>query len=345
VLLAELLAIHPDLLGAAIRDRTAGMLFAPRPPFYVGAVVADDAPERFAIVSGPLTHRGYRWLGDAVVDDRGATIAAISATGRASIDARLLVDAALADATAGAWLVAHGPNVPKDARYLRLVPGCTIGRSQQAHLVLATSTVARQHCRFEYDGTRWAVEDLRSTNGTYIGQQRIDRAVLEDRQVIHVAGTEVEFRATMMPKRRPVLGAQTSAWAALFLTRIQLGNVVGQPVYERDTPCALPAKAATLRWLLDGGDEARDARWLLQSIDDANVWFDVLVAREGDELASPLVCDDCACFAARDRTIVVARIEQMVARVDVRAPDPDTGDRATHAAEIATYVAMRAGSM
>jgi pSer/pThr/pTyr-binding forkhead associated (FHA) protein len=37
----------------------------------------------------------------------------------------------------------------------------------------AAASVSRQHARFIYSHNRWTIEDLQSTNGTYVNKERI----------------------------------------------------------------------------------------------------------------------------------------------------------------------------
>lgn len=57
--------------------------------------------------------------------------------------------------------------------------GITVaGRSNEADIFLGDVTVSRDHARFTVDATGLSVEDLRSTNGTYINGERHDTAQL-----------------------------------------------------------------------------------------------------------------------------------------------------------------------
>lgn len=53
------------------------------------------------------------------------------------------------------------------------------GRSDDADIFLGDVTVSRHHARFIVDENGLAVEDLRSTNGTYINAERQDQAGLQ----------------------------------------------------------------------------------------------------------------------------------------------------------------------
>lgn len=53
------------------------------------------------------------------------------------------------------------------------------GRSEDVDIFLGDVTVSRQHARFTVDEQGLSVEDLRSTNGTYVNAERQDRAELQ----------------------------------------------------------------------------------------------------------------------------------------------------------------------
>lgn len=52
------------------------------------------------------------------------------------------------------------------------------GRGDDSNIFLGDVTVSRRHARFLVDGAVLSVEDLGSTNGTYVNGERRDRAVL-----------------------------------------------------------------------------------------------------------------------------------------------------------------------
>jgi pSer/pThr/pTyr-binding forkhead associated (FHA) protein len=60
----------------------------------------------------------------------------------------------------------------------------TVGRHPESDIFLNDVTVSRHHCRFGSQGDSLTVEDSGSTNGTYVNDERVDRAEL-------VAGDEV----------------------------------------------------------------------------------------------------------------------------------------------------------
>ena len=49
----------------------------------------------------------------------------------------------------------------------------TIGRAVDCDIVIASKSVSREHTRVRRDGRRWFVDDLGSTNGTYLNGERV----------------------------------------------------------------------------------------------------------------------------------------------------------------------------
>lgn len=54
----------------------------------------------------------------------------------------------------------------------------TVGRHPESDIFLNDVTVSRHHCRFSTDGGTLTVEDSGSTNGIYVGEERVDSAEL-----------------------------------------------------------------------------------------------------------------------------------------------------------------------
>jgi len=69
-------------------------------------------------------------------------------------------------------LLVHAENAPPRHVPLHLLP-LTVGRSAPAEVVLPGSTVSRRHCRLERQGDDIVLQDLESTNGTFVNSERI----------------------------------------------------------------------------------------------------------------------------------------------------------------------------
>jgi len=89
--------------------------------------------------------------------------------------------------------VTEGPNagqvIPLDGRPL------LIGRGPDAALRLDDDYVSTRHARIATNGEQWFVEDLGSTNGTYLGSQRVTSPVpIGVGTPVRVGKTVVELR-------------------------------------------------------------------------------------------------------------------------------------------------------
>jgi pSer/pThr/pTyr-binding forkhead associated (FHA) protein len=68
-----------------------------------------------------------------------------------------------------------------------------LGRSRECEVVLADPNVSRKHAEVRWDGGRWVIADLGSTNGVKVNGRRVDRAQLEPGDRITLGLTELTF--------------------------------------------------------------------------------------------------------------------------------------------------------
>jgi pSer/pThr/pTyr-binding forkhead associated (FHA) protein len=78
----------------------------------------------------------------------------------------------------GALPLDSGPDA--ESFSFRLAPGAvkTVGRAPRADFILDAALVSRLHCRLSAEEDRLEVVDLSSTNGTFVNDKRVERAVL-----------------------------------------------------------------------------------------------------------------------------------------------------------------------
>ncbi|MCW1248688.1 FHA domain-containing protein [Acaricomes phytoseiuli] len=71
----------------------------------------------------------------------------------------------------------------------------TLGRAQESTLVLEDDYASGRHARLFPQGSRWFIEDLGSTNGTYLADQQLTRALpLEIGVPVRIGKTVIELR-------------------------------------------------------------------------------------------------------------------------------------------------------
>jgi pSer/pThr/pTyr-binding forkhead associated (FHA) protein len=66
----------------------------------------------------------------------------------------------------------------------------TLGRAQGADFIIDAALVSRVHCRLTFDAGGLGVEDLGSTNGTWVNGRKIARAPLSNGDRLKVGRVE-----------------------------------------------------------------------------------------------------------------------------------------------------------
>jgi diguanylate cyclase (GGDEF)-like protein len=78
----------------------------------------------------------------------------------------------------------------------RIVPGTdpvVIGRAVDADFQISERSISREHCRVFLDQGRYWVEDLGSTNRTWLNDEEIERAPLRDGDLVRISQTVLKF--------------------------------------------------------------------------------------------------------------------------------------------------------
>jgi hypothetical protein len=89
----------------------------------------------------------------------------------------------------------------------------TLGRLHDNDVVFENLVVSGHHCAFELQGlTDVYVEDLRSTNGTYINGKMVKRQQLHDGDVIAIGNFRIQYAASSQPAG---FGTATTAFQAM----------------------------------------------------------------------------------------------------------------------------------
>jgi pSer/pThr/pTyr-binding forkhead associated (FHA) protein len=59
-----------------------------------------------------------------------------------------------------------------------------VGRDRTCSIVLSHPAVSRRHAKITFSGREWVLEDLKSANGTYVNNTRVERANLKAGDVV-----------------------------------------------------------------------------------------------------------------------------------------------------------------
>jgi hypothetical protein len=91
----------------------------------------------------------------------------------------------------GKLIVIYGDHLGKE---YRLGPTrMLIGRTDQCDLVIDDSLVSRKHACIERKDGRFLLQDLKSTNGTFLNGEFIDVCVLNHGDKIRIGNTVLQF--------------------------------------------------------------------------------------------------------------------------------------------------------
>ena len=97
-------------------------------------------------------------------------------------------------------------------RILRAGPSYTVGRDPGSDIVVTEGRVSWQHAVLKFDGGSWVLEDTGSTNGTFLGAQKVQRVILGGEITVRLAhpvdGPELTCSTGESPAPRTVIAAR-----------------------------------------------------------------------------------------------------------------------------------------
>ena len=93
------------------------------------------------------------------------------------------------------WILQTSQPTEAGSLTFRILPGSvkTVGRATRADFIVDAAMVSRFHCRLTAakNGTL-ELEDLQSTNGTYVNDRRVTRLVLAEGDRVRVGRVQLE---------------------------------------------------------------------------------------------------------------------------------------------------------
>ena len=99
--------------------------------------------------------------------------------------------------------VVKGPERLREHFRLRRSRVMTIGKAPDNAVSLRDARVSRHHCRISWTDRGWLLEDLKSTNGTFVNGQKTDKQVLSGGDHIEIGSFELEFEAPAQERIQP----------------------------------------------------------------------------------------------------------------------------------------------
>jgi two-component system, cell cycle response regulator len=127
--------------------------------------------------------------GPAAPDKKGSTVDATKILSSKSKPASSKVDG-------GACLVHIYPTGPAmGLRYSLTALPVVLGRDETCRVRLEDDSVSRRHACIQMDGDDFAIADLKSTNGTFVNDVRVERQKLRDGDYLHIGNCICRFLA------------------------------------------------------------------------------------------------------------------------------------------------------
>ncbi len=98
-----------------------------------------------------------------------------------------------------------------------LLPQCVVGRDSSADVCIPVSSVSKRHARFflEHDGLK--LEDLGSTNGTYVNGSPIQMATLKEGDLVQFANAIYRMDRSLEPVAEGTMEEGLIPWAQTLL--------------------------------------------------------------------------------------------------------------------------------
>ena len=69
-------------------------------------------------------------------------------------------------------------DAPEPADYAFTIPDFQIGRDPNCEITLAENAISAHHARFRFHHNQWWIEDMQSTNGTFLNDERLQTSTV-----------------------------------------------------------------------------------------------------------------------------------------------------------------------
>ena len=138
-------------------------------------------------------------------------------------------------------ITASSDSGPLGKRWVRDGQQIVIGRTEQADWMIPEPSISSRHCIFRCQRGQASVEDLKSTNGTWVGDERVDMCEIDGDQAIRIGSVTLSVRLENRLPEKPI--AQASPSDDVPTTEPVLPAKKSAPLPA--TPAATPTAAHT----------------------------------------------------------------------------------------------------
>jgi serine phosphatase RsbU (regulator of sigma subunit) len=119
-------------------------------------------------------------------------------------------------------IVEHGPYA--GTAFPLEAPEVTLGRSPTNHIVLDLPTISRQHARVRREADTYILEDLQSTNGTFLNDTPVTQSPLHEGDHIRLGPATLRFTESARPAPEPpvaLVASEGHTDTAAVLARVE----------------------------------------------------------------------------------------------------------------------------
>ena len=120
----------------------------------------------------------------------------------------------------------------KSSEYIFDQNNIAVGAMEDNDLVIDDDTASRYHCRIYQDDDHYLLQDLDSTNGTFVNRVRIKEAYLKPGCTVTVGKTDVRFQS--LDERVEVLPSNREAFGSIVGKSVRMREIFG--ILEKIAP-------------------------------------------------------------------------------------------------------------